>query len=183
MDLWDNDVTWATLPNMDKITSHVLVFLVKSVMNPLSHSLATFSTDGMTSYQMFPLFWRAVAILELTCNLKVIAATSDVTSPNRKFYKMHSAFDTNAKNITYRIYMLKMVVIFSSFLMLHTWLKPHAVTFVIHVHSRNSRYMWNNNHHLWSHISQMYYLDLEIGSFKTDTIFCNECASGNTDIK
>ena len=68
-------------------TKHVLVFLVKSVMNPLSYSLATFSTYGITSYQMFPLLWRVVAILEVTCNLKVIATTSDGALQNRMFYK------------------------------------------------------------------------------------------------
>ena len=166
VDLGDADVNCATLQNMDRIASHVLVFLVKSVMNPLSYSLATFSTHGITSYQMFPLFWRAVAILELTCNLKVIAATSDGASQNRKFYKMHSAFDTNAKNITYRtpnIYAEdgRFIFFFSD--------APHLVKTTRNCLSnsgshKNSRYMWNNNHHLlWSHVSQMYYLDLEGG--------------------
>ena len=44
VDLGDIDVNLATLQNMDKNASHVLVFLIKNVMNPLSYSLATFST-------------------------------------------------------------------------------------------------------------------------------------------
>ena len=37
------------------------------------------------------MFWEAVYILEATCNLWVIAATSDGASPNRAFYRMHKA--------------------------------------------------------------------------------------------
>ena len=37
VDLGDIDVNRATLQNIDRIDSHVLVFLVKSVMNPLSY--------------------------------------------------------------------------------------------------------------------------------------------------
>eukprot|EP00794_Sanderia_malayensis_P014501 gene14501-16008_t len=38
-------------------------------------------------------FWEAVAILELACNLPVIAAVSDGASSNRKFYRMHELLD------------------------------------------------------------------------------------------
>jgi len=43
-----------------------------------------------------PLIWEAVCILELTCNLWVVAASSDGASPNRSFYGMHTALDGNA---------------------------------------------------------------------------------------
>ena len=50
-----------------------------------------------------PTFWEAVAILELTCQLPVIAAVSDGASPNRKFYRMHSAMDNKMDaDITHR---------------------------------------------------------------------------------
>lgn len=39
------------------------------------------------------IFWEAVAILELTCNLRVIASVSDGASPNRAFYQMHELMD------------------------------------------------------------------------------------------
>ena len=51
------------------LATHILVFLGKSVVNPLSYSFATFATTGITSYQIFPLFWKAVNILE-NINLK-----------------------------------------------------------------------------------------------------------------
>ena len=81
----------------------MLVFLVKSIVNPLSYSLATFATDNLRAHQLLPLFWRAVANLVLICNLKVIAATSDGASPNRTFYHMHQSYlEDNAIFVTYK---------------------------------------------------------------------------------
>ena len=38
-----------------------------------------------------PIFWKAVSILEVCCNLWVCATVSDGASPNRKFYELHAA--------------------------------------------------------------------------------------------
>ena len=64
--------------------------MIRSVVNPLTYSFATFATNGITAFQIFPIFWKAVAILEQSCHLKVIAAVADGAAPNRKFFKMHS---------------------------------------------------------------------------------------------
>ena len=98
VDLGDSKVNYATLQNVEELATHILVFLVKSVVNPLSYSFATFATTGITSFQIFPLFWKAVNILENTVKLKVIAATADGASPNRKFFRMHKALDGDAEN-------------------------------------------------------------------------------------
>ena len=37
-----------------------------------------------------PLFWRIVAVLEVSLNLHVCAAVNDGASPNRKFFRLHS---------------------------------------------------------------------------------------------
>lgn len=92
VDLGNLEINYATLKKADSLASHVLVFLVKSIVNPLSYSLATFATSGITSFQMFPLFWRAVSILELSCQLHVIACTADGCSVNRKFAKLHKVY-------------------------------------------------------------------------------------------
>ena len=60
-----------------------LYFLIKSIVNPLSYSFATFGTTGATSFHIFPLFWEAVNYLE-RINLKVISTTCDGASPNRQ---------------------------------------------------------------------------------------------------
>ena len=45
-----------------------------------------------------PLFWEAIGVLELTCNLWVIASTSDGASPNRRLYRMHKPLVNNAED-------------------------------------------------------------------------------------
>ena len=49
MDLVETSTNNATLKIIEKMASHVLVFLVKSIVNPLSYSLATFATNGVTA--------------------------------------------------------------------------------------------------------------------------------------
>ena len=88
VDLGDEKLNITTLKNTQELATHVLVFLVKSIVNPLSYSFATFATTGANSFHIFTMFWRAVMLLE-GMNLKVIAATADGASPNRKFFKMH----------------------------------------------------------------------------------------------
>ena len=51
-DLGDININYATLENAQKLATHVLVFLVKSVVYPLSYSFATFATDGITAFQI-----------------------------------------------------------------------------------------------------------------------------------
>ena len=75
----------ATLVKPTELATHVLVFMVKSIVNPLSISLATFATTGVFSFQLMPIFWTAVRYLEI--NLKVISATADGASSNRKFFQ------------------------------------------------------------------------------------------------
>lgn len=72
-----------------------MVFMVKSVKNPLTFSFANFATDGASSTQIYLLFWKAVRILEVTCGLKVIACVADGAATNRKFIKIHKVSDFN----------------------------------------------------------------------------------------
>ena len=67
VDLGDNEVNYATLKNAEQLASHVLVFLVCGIVNPFKFPLANFATTGATSIQIFPIFWKAVGILEKTC--------------------------------------------------------------------------------------------------------------------
>ena len=89
VDLGDTDLNYATLQNAHQLATHILVFMVKSIVNPQSYSFATFATNTLTSYQLYPVFWKAVSILEMTCKLKVTATVADGASTNRKFFRMH----------------------------------------------------------------------------------------------
>ena len=83
VDLGDTELNYATLQNTDQIASHVLGFLVRSIVNPMKFSVANFATTNATSVQLFPLFWKAVGILEENVGMKVVGVTSDGASPNR----------------------------------------------------------------------------------------------------
>ena len=93
VDLGDPEPNFSTFQNTDDLPAHVLVYSIRGLASDLKFSLAYFATKEITSYQIMPTFWEAVAILELTCQLPVIAAVSDGASPNRKFYRMHSDMD------------------------------------------------------------------------------------------
>ena len=102
VDLGDGDANAATIDKPSELATHVLVFMVKSIVNPLSISLATFATTGVSSFQLMPIFWRAIRYLE-KINLKAISATADGASPNRKFFRIHKSMDGDAgKNVVYR---------------------------------------------------------------------------------
>ena len=102
VDLGDPEVNYATLDKIDEIATHALVFFIRGVCTELKFSLAHFATDGVTADQLMPLFWEAVAVLEISCNLWVIATTSDGASPNRRFYRMHKDLDDNSgKDVCY----------------------------------------------------------------------------------
>ena len=97
VDLGNTELNYAALKNPDEFASHVLVFLVRSIVNPMKFTIANFATKNVTATQLFPLFWKAVRILEERCKLKVMAVTSDGAAANRTMYQMHIAMKHNCK--------------------------------------------------------------------------------------
>ena len=87
--------------NIDELETHVLVFYVRGLATELKFCAAYFATTGDTSYQIIsyqimPLFWKVVSLLEICCSLQVVATVSDGASFNRKFYRMHRGLHRNA---------------------------------------------------------------------------------------
>ena len=72
VDLGDVNLNYATLQETNAIAPHVLVFLLRSAVNPFKFSLANFATKNVTASQIFPLFWKAVAICETQCAVKLL---------------------------------------------------------------------------------------------------------------
>ena len=166
VDLGDTDLNYATLKKVDSVAFHVLVFMVKSVVNPLSYSFAIFSTHGVTCDQLFPIFWRAVAILEMRCYLKVIATSCDGAPPNRTFFRMHKSYDNSDRPVTYKSPNMyadeeRYICFFSD--------PPHLIKTTRNCLSssgagRNIRFMWNDGMLiLWTHISNLYKKDSDCG--------------------
>ena len=69
-----------------ELATHALVFFVRGAATDLKYAIAYFLTKDETSYQIMPLFWEAVSVLERVCNLRVCAAVSDGASPNCLFF-------------------------------------------------------------------------------------------------
>ena len=88
VDLDNIDLSYATLSKVTTVGSHVLVFLIRSIVNPFKSSRANFATDGISVSQMFLLLWKAISICGKG-SLKVIAVTCDGASPNRTLFRMH----------------------------------------------------------------------------------------------
>ena len=109
---------------------------------------------------------KAVCILETTCNLWLVATTSDGASPNRTFFQLHKTLDGGAADdVRYRT---------TNFYAPHRYVQffsddPHLVntTRNCSLHSGSgtcTRYMWNNgNYVLWQHITQIFYQDMDNG--------------------
>lgn len=165
-DLGDPELNYAVLEKVDDVATHALAFIVRGLCTELKFCLAHFATTGVTAAQLMPIFWDAVCILESSCNLWVIATTSDGASPNRRFYRLHKALDNDAdKDVCYRTINLyaphRYIYFFSD--------APHLIKTARNCLSNSgsgscTRYMWNNGFYvIWQHIMQLYYQDVDNG--------------------
>ena len=93
MDIGDPELNYGTFEDTIQLATHAFTYYIRGISSDLKFSLAYFATNGMSSYQFMSTFWEAVGILELTCNLHVIAAAADGASYNRKFYNNHRDMD------------------------------------------------------------------------------------------
>ena len=105
VDLGEPTLNSAVFDNVETVATHVLVLMVRGIINPIKFSLANFATTGANSSQLYSIFWKAVGILETSCQLKVLAVTCDGASSNRKFFNMHKSMNTddNDVNVTHKI--------------------------------------------------------------------------------
>ena len=89
VDLGDPMVNFAYVEE-ESVATHALAFLVRGLCTDLKHIIAYYFTKDLTSFQLMPLFWRTVSVLELSLQLYVCAAVNDGASANRKFFRLHS---------------------------------------------------------------------------------------------
>ena len=66
VDLGDEVSNVAVFDKPTTITTHVLAFMVRGIASDLKYILGYFSTENLTSYQIMPIFWKAVSILKFT---------------------------------------------------------------------------------------------------------------------
>ena len=116
VDLGDPMTNFANVTDEDPVATHALAFLVRGLCTDMKHVIAYFFTGNVTSFQLMPLFWRIVSVLELALNLWVCAAVNDGASPNRKFFRLHCqlASGTNSDVVykTPNLYAMSRVIYF-----------------------------------------------------------------------
>jgi hypothetical protein len=72
IDLGDPLTTLANVnEDSDPIAFHALAFLVRGLATHLKHIVAYFFIGNVTSFQLMPLFWKVVAVLETTVKLRL----------------------------------------------------------------------------------------------------------------
>ena len=171
VDLGDVNLNYATLQETNAIACHVLVFLLRSAVNPSKFSLANFATKNATASQIFPLFWKAVDIGKRQCAIKVAAATCNGASANRKFFRMHFGLthddelnaDTGVVYRTMKVFSEdKRYIYFISD-------APHLLKTARNCLNNSgsgkcTRFMWNGGLFLiWNHINDFFLEDQECG--------------------
>ena len=99
-------------------------------------------------------FWKAISILEITCELPVITVVSDGASPNRKFCSLHALLgELNTKDVTYRTINLFYILLFADALHL---LKTARICIYHSGNANGTRYIWKErNFILWDHLKNI----------------------------
>lgn len=160
IDLGDPMTNYATIQDEDMVASHALAFLVCGLCTDLKHIIGYYFTGNVTSYQLMPMFWKIVSVLEISVNLWVVATVNDGASPNRKFFNLHLNLAEEIKCDV--VYKTRNVFAMSRFIYFFAD-SPHLMKT-----SRNclynsgsgsrSRYMWNNgNYLLFQHIADLFH--------------------------
>ena len=163
VDLGDPMTNFANLAEEDEMASHALAFLVRGLCTDLKHVIAYFFTGNVTSFQLMPIFWNVVSVLELALNLWVCAAVNDGASPNRKFFRLHSSLSVANCDVVYKtpnlFAMSRSIYFFAD--------SPHLMKTARNCLYNSgsgscSRYMWNNGKYLlFKHIADLFYSDQE----------------------
>ena len=163
VDLGSDECNFACLEKADELATHAPAFIVRGLCTDLKFCLAYFATTSVTASKIMPIFWEAVGILELRCNLWLVEGTADGVSANRTFFRMHKLMDKEpGTEFCYRTVNLYAKYRFIYFFSDAPHLIKTARNCIFHSGTgKHSRLMWNDGQNLmWEHISKLYYEDL-----------------------
>lgn len=85
------------------IATHVLAVMARSLTSGFCYPIAYFPTKNIDGYQLVPIIWEAVMILEMV-GVQVRALVCDGASQNRKFFKLHEMEDNINKSCDGTVY-------------------------------------------------------------------------------
>jgi hypothetical protein len=158
IDLGDPIINFACVEE-ETLATHALAFLVRGMCTDLKHIISYYLTGDLTSFQLMPLFWQVVSVLELSLQLYVCAAVNDGASPN-----LHINLAKDLKcDVVYKTPNVFATSRFIYFFADSPHLMKTARNCLYNSGSGSrSRYMWNNgNYLLFSHIADLFYSDQE----------------------
>ena len=160
IDLGDPMTNYANLQEEDMVASLSLAFLFRGLCTDFKHIIGYYFTCNVTSYQLMPMFWKIVSVLEVAVNLWVVAAVNDGASPNRKFFNLHINLAEEIKREV--VYKTRNVFAMSRFIYFFAD-SPHLMKTARNClynsgSGSRSRYMWNNgNYLLFQYIADLFY--------------------------
>ena len=154
----------ANLEEEDAMASHALEFLIRGLYTNVKHVIAYFFTGNVSSFEIMPIFWKVVSVLELVLNLWVCAAVNDGASPNREFFRLHSNLAADLKcdvvHKTRNLFAMSRFIYFFAD-------SPHLIKTARNYPYKSgsgscSRYMWNDAKYLlFKQIADLFYSDQE----------------------
>ena len=72
------------------IATHILAIMVRGIFSDIKFPFAHFPTKDIAGDHLFSVMWEAIEIIECL-GLKVVALTTDGSSSNRNFFRMHAS--------------------------------------------------------------------------------------------
>lgn len=82
-----------------QLAKTMLVFMIRGLFSSMQYPYVQFACRSLSGDQLFDLFWEAIYRLE-RMGLKVLAATADGASTNRKLFNLHRK---KRGDVTYRV--------------------------------------------------------------------------------
>lgn len=64
VNLGDPELNYSCFDDINHLATHILVFYIRGMASKIKFAFSYFATEGVKSYQLMPIFWEAVAILE-----------------------------------------------------------------------------------------------------------------------
>ena len=74
-----------------ELARYILVVMVQGIASKLIFPLAAFATNGIIADLLYGIMWKAIELVELNAELKVMFITCGGASPNRRFFEMHKS--------------------------------------------------------------------------------------------
>lgn len=135
----------------------MMVFMVRGLLTSLQFPHAQFACADIAGDMLYDPFWEAVHRIE-TCGLKVLSATFDGCSVNRRLIKVHNPKDGVLHKVVNPFAQDRRSLYFFAD-------PPYLIKTVRNCRNSKCRSMWKNGKSIsWSHLVALYHRDTKSAS-------------------